>query len=90
MAAGDPTLAWFPEMLEELKNNWRDSLDWAVCVKLCNYMTEFRSQLKIKKGIQPALCRCKHCGGSAEIRPAPISIRSLLFALQKNNHVITI
>jgi hypothetical protein len=87
MASGDHTRAWFPEMLEMLKSRWNSDLDWQACANLCLDMTDYRVKLKKDKGIGPALGKCTECGGRTEIGPAPISIRSLLFALQKNGQI---
>jgi hypothetical protein len=87
MAPGDNTRAWFPEMLEELKTLWVEPVDWDTCAKLCRYMTEVRTRLKRRMGILPAFSSCDCCGGKSQIGPAPISIRSMLFALQKSGVV---
>jgi hypothetical protein len=82
MAAGDQTRAWWPEMLQELESRWHKQLDWTGCIEICREMTALRSTLRNKKGGKPARFVCK-CGCEGEIGPAPISVRSLLFALQK-------
>ena len=81
MAAGDATRAWFPEMLEELRERWDKSMSWDSVISLCTEMTEFREIIKKVKKIKPAKFKCGHCDGNMVL--APVSVRSLLFALKK-------
>jgi len=81
MAAGDATRAWFPEMLEELRERWNKSMSWDSVISLCTEMTGFREIIKKEKEIKPAKFKCGHCDGNMVL--APVSVRSLLFALKK-------
>ena len=90
MPSGDAQRVWFPEMLEELKTSWSESMSWDELAGFCARMTEMRKQIREERGIQSPKMRCNQCGGA--LRPlsdvSGISIRSTLFAL-KNNGVIT-
>ncbi len=88
MAAGDSQRAWFPEMINDLRKKWNPSMSWKECKELCDEMTEKRKRIKAKKGIKPIRGWCKHCQGYHIMEPAPISIRSLLFALKKISLII--
>jgi hypothetical protein len=81
MASGDASKAWFPEMLEELKSKWKKTMKWDSVILLCKEMTELRKKIKEEKGIKPLKMKCGSCNGYMEL--APISVRSLLFALKK-------
>lgn len=81
MASGDATRVWFPEMLDELKNRWNKSMKWESAISFCNEMTEYREMIKEEKGIKPVNFRCGSCAGNMVL--APVSVRSLLFALKK-------
>ena len=83
MPAGDSTRTWFPSMLDELEGEWSMSLSWTDCADLCQRMTEAREKLKQERGIKSATMQCRHCNGDHTMRLAPITIRSLLFALKK-------
>lgn len=83
MPAGDAQRAWFPEMLEELKNRWKLDMSWNECIQLCRNATATRTKLKKEKGIAGPLMFCKNCNDYHEMSPMPIGIRSLLFALKK-------
>jgi len=81
MPSGDSTRVWFPEMLDNLKERWEKTMDWDSVISLCNEMTEFREVIKKEKGIKPAKFKCGNCAESMVL--APVSVRSLLFALMK-------
>ena len=83
MPAGDSVRAWFPEMLLTIQQEWKISLSWEECAALCRRMTNLREEIKRERGIKGMMKICKQCGGVHEMGPAPITIRSLLFALRK-------
>ena len=83
MASGDSQKVWFPEMLSDLKKKWDPSLSWEACRELCEEMTKIRKKIKEERGIKPVKRWCKNCQGYHNMELAPISIRSLLFALKK-------
>lgn len=83
MPAGDAQKAWFPEMLSELKITWVSQMSWEECADLCHKMTHFRESIWKNRDIKPAKKWCTNCQEYHDSHPAPISIRSLLFALKK-------
>jgi len=85
MAAGDSQRAWFPEMLNDLKEKWSFSLSWEARRELCDEMTKKRERIRAEKGIKPVRRWCSNCKAYRNMEPPPISIRSLIFALKKIN-----
>ena len=83
MPAGDSQRTWFPEMLSELTVTWNPQMSWKECTDLCHKMTLFRESIWKNRDIKPAKRWCPNCQEYHDSRPAPISIRSLLFALKK-------
>ena len=83
MPSGDAQRAWFPEMLEELKEKWSPAMSWDECVNLCKAMTRRRTAIRKKRRITGPRMRCKNCGGVHDMPPPPVGIRSLLFALKR-------
>ncbi|MBK7004686.1 MAG: hypothetical protein IPH37_05655 [Burkholderiales bacterium] len=71
-----------PEMLDELQKQWSKSLSWKTVGYLWR-MTAARTKLKLEKGLGGPMMHCRHCNAVHEMRLAPITIRSLLFALRK-------
>lgn len=82
MPSGDATRVWFPEMLDELQKQWSKALSWEECGLLCDRMTHARTKLKLENGVKGPMMHCRHCNAAHEMSLAPITIRSLLFALR--------
>ena len=72
-------------MLDDLEREWNMSLSWADYAALCERMTEAREKLKRERGIKSPTMRCHDCGGDHTMTLAPITIRSLLFAVMKRD-----
>ncbi len=87
MASGDNFKVWFPEMIVILKSKWTPTLDWEEITELCGAMSEQRNAIRVKKGIKNPVMHCDDCGEKHELLLTPITIRSLLFALKKENIV---
>jgi hypothetical protein len=85
MAAGDAQRAWFLEMLNDLNDKWNPSMSWEACRELCDEMTKKRERIRSEQGIKPTRGWCPNCQEYRKMKPPPISIRSLLFALKKIN-----
>lgn len=83
MASGDAQRAWFPEMLENLKETWNKNMTWEQICTLCGEMQSIRNKIREEKNIKPIRFFCKKCGKYHVTPPLPITIRSLLFALKK-------
>lgn len=88
MLWGDAQRVWFPEMLEELKTSWSETMSWDELADFCARMTEFRKQIREERGIQPPKTRCPKCGQVSQSDISGVSIRSALFAL-RNNGIIS-
>ncbi|MGO8745931.1 MAG: hypothetical protein ACLQNE_08065 [Thermoguttaceae bacterium] len=85
MPTGDAQRAWFPEMLDDLKSHWSSEMTWEQLAVFCRDMTKKRQKIQEARNIRPPHMTCKECGG--ELVLPPISIRSALFALRKNDAI---
>ncbi len=83
MASGDAQRAWFPEMIETLKNKWAPTMSWPDCSKFCEEMTAVREGIRNDRNIKPIMFFCKQCQEYHYSTMPPISIRSMLFTLKK-------
>ncbi len=83
MPSGDAQRAWFPEMLEALRDAWSPSMTWEELAAFCGRMTALRNSIRPSRQIQAPLTRCPRCGRVAPGNPSGVSIRSALFALKK-------
>ena len=87
MAAADSGRVWFSEMLEALEKEWDPTLSWEECGALCDRMTDARKKLRSDRGIKNVRLRCRHCNEVHEMDLAPITIRSMLYALRKQGRL---
>ena len=62
-------------------------MSWEECGELCLRMTEARTKLRMEKGIANPKMRCRHCDEVREMTLAPLTIRSMLFALRKQGRL---
>lgn len=85
MSSGENIKAWFPEMIEVLKNKWISAMPWSEYIKFCKEMTAFRNKIRADREIKPAMMWCKKCNDYHPMQPLPIPVRSMLYALNKNN-----
>ena len=58
-------------------------MPWDEVIAFCDRMTVMRNELAVSKGIKPPMIKCQKCGTRARAVYPTISIRSLIFALQK-------
>jgi len=83
MPAGAAQRVWYPEMLVELERFWSPDLPWHEVIAFCDRMTVMRKELAVAKGIKPATIKCPKCGKRHTNAYPIISVRSLIFALNK-------
>jgi len=83
MAIGDAQRVWYPEMLADLKQYWFIGVPWEEVIAFCGKMTIARKELALSKGIKPPMYKCPKSGLRAQAAYPTISVRSLIFALQK-------
>ena len=83
MAAGDAQRVWYPEMLGDLKTHWTLGMPWDDVIAFCQRMTIMRRELAVQKDIKPPMITCRKCGTRSRAAYPTVSVRSLIFALQK-------
>jgi len=83
MAAGDAQRVWYPEMLADLKQYWFIGMPWEDVIAFCGKMTTMRKELALSRGIKPPMLKCPKSGTYKRAAYPTISVRSLIFALQK-------
>ena len=85
MAAGDAQRVWYPEMITELKQHWSPGMPWNEVIAFCERMTIMRKELAVSRDIRPPMMKCHECGTRSRAAYPTISVRSLIFALQKTD-----
>ncbi|WP_299143421.1 hypothetical protein [uncultured Vibrio sp.] len=81
--AGNAFKVWFPEMLEELALVWDPKMGWDDIIPICDVMTKRREVLRVEKNIKNPIFYCEDCDDKHSFKHAPITIRSMLYALKK-------
>jgi len=81
MPSGDAQRIWFPEMLEELKTSWSETMSWDELADFRTRTIEIRMQIREERAIQPPKTRCPRCGKVSRSDISGVSIGSALFAL---------
>ena len=84
MPTGDAQRAWFPERIERLRELWRPDMTWDEVIALLPRFEEQRLRIKEEHNIRTAGFTCKTCGARGQRQVMPVSVRSLLFALEKS------
>ena len=83
MTAVNYTRSWLPEMLDELVERWKPSFTWEDYAPLCDRLTDIRTRLRQDHGVKNPRMFCRQCNEVREMTLAPVTIRSVLFALKK-------
>jgi len=89
MTASEASKTWFDEVVQYMLDTWQESFTWDETIDLCDKLTQFRDKVRMQKGIKTPQFHCDKCGIQHHpMTLAPISIRGLLIALQREG-VIT-
>jgi hypothetical protein len=81
MPAGDAQRTWFPEMVETLRRQWRDSMSPAQCIELRDQLDAMLETLRTQRAIQPPLIYCPNCKARHRARFLRVSVRALILAV---------
>jgi len=81
MPSGDPQRVWFAEMIEMLRQEWRDSLSWDEMIALRDRVDNMYRQLRVDRKIRPPTMRCPVCGHYGPAGPHAVSVRAMILAL---------
>lgn len=83
MPRGERSQTWFPELVAELRESWRQDLPWDALIDLRNRLQQRLERILSSRGIKPAQVRCLHCGHVGPGAPPVISVRAVLLALRR-------
>jgi hypothetical protein len=80
MAAGDEQRVWFPEMIDELRDHWREGLSFDALLALRDAMDAMLQQIRAARYIRPPVERCPHCGRVGEGEGLHVTVRAMILA----------
>ncbi len=81
MPSGDRQRVWFPEMIELLRREWRESLAWDDLVVLRDHVDALLQELRSTRGIRPARMTCARCGYRGPGGESSVSVRAMILTL---------
>ena len=83
MPRGERHQVWYPELVALLRSEWRPDLSCEAIVALRDQMQGHLEQLRARRDILPAVIHCPCCGTTAPAAPPLISVRAMLFAVER-------
>ena len=83
MPVGDAQRTWFPEMVDTLRRQWRDSMSPAQCIELRDQLDAMLQALRTQRAIRPPLIYCPNCKTRHRARFLRVSVRALILAVRR-------
>lgn len=80
-APGDAQRLWFAEMVEVLREEWRQLATWDERIELCGRLEAQLDQLRWEREIQPKIGWCENCGDWHWAAGPRISVRAMILSL---------
>ena len=81
MPAGDPSRAWFSEMVEALRREWKPDMPWEEIVALRNRLDSMLQEIRLSRSIRLPTMWCPVCNQRTPQTPPTVSVRAVIFAL---------
>lgn len=82
MAAGDASRAWFSEMVEALRCDWKPHMPWDEIIALRDRLDAMLQEIRHSRGgIRPPTMWCPVCNQRTQQAPPSVSVRALILAL---------
>ncbi len=81
MAAGDEQRVWFPEMIEDLRSQWRENMSFNAIVKLREDLDAMLQEIRSERHIHPPVVKCPQCGRVGEGDAPHVSVRAMILSL---------
>ena len=83
MASGDTNRIWFPEIISMLEKDWNASMSWEEIIEFRDNLDKTLQEIRTTRNIQTAMMWCPKCQKRHRSAPPKISVRALIFALEK-------
>ncbi len=81
MPAGDAQMTWFPEMVDELRNRWREGLSLSELMKLRDDLDAMLHRIRSERQIRAPVVHCRSCGHVGPGMEPDVSVRAAIIAL---------
>ena len=81
MPPGDASRIWFPEMIDVLRQDWRQDVTWEQFIVLRDCLDAMLQEIRTSRTIQPPTMWCPECEAWTRQAPPRVSVRATIFAL---------
>jgi hypothetical protein len=81
MAAGDASRTWFSEMIEALRQEWKQEMGWEELIALRDRLDAMLKEIRFSRGIRPPTMWCPLCNQRTQQAAPSVSVRALTLAL---------
>lgn len=85
MSQGDAQRVWFPEMIDELRAQWRPDLSFEALITLRDHLDAMLQQIRHDRKIHSATVRCPHCRRMTEAAPPQVTVRAMILSLLRSD-----
>jgi hypothetical protein len=83
MASGDAQRVWFPEMIEQLRAQWREGMPLDALAGLRDDLDAMLQQIRLERKIRPGILKCPHCGHVGRGMAPHVSVRAMIVSVAR-------
>jgi hypothetical protein len=81
MPSGDAQRVWFPEMIDRLRQQCRETMPFPALIELCRSLDAVLQRIRSERNILSPVMRCRRCGTVARMAKSHVSVRATILAL---------
>ena len=83
MPSGDPQRTWFPQMIRQLRAEWRPEMSMPALIDLRDKLDEMLHQIRTVGHIPTPIITCPKCGKTGHAAEPRVSVRAMILALAR-------
>ena len=81
MPADDAQRVWFPEMIDDLRAQWREGMPWSALIELRDHLDAMLQQIRAERHIRPPVITCSKCGYVGPSGEPHVTVRAMILSL---------
>jgi len=81
MASGDEQRIWYSDMIDELRDQWSEDLDFDALVQLRDSLDAMLQRIRAEQHLRVPLERCPVCRRMVEGAGVHVTVRAMILAL---------
>ena len=81
------TKTWFPEVMVKLKHPAISGFNWKELIELNAEINLDILRIRARDNVKPIRYGCPGCGNTSSSYPAPVTIRAMLFAMERGGYL---